>query len=93
MELTTGFLLWPTGLVLPYRLRGECVMEENDPDIPLLQPEDKVVGTAYLTPDGEIVFTPHGGAIEVVLVEPQPGSSGPWAVRLRPSGHHHGAIS
>ena len=60
-------------------------MEEKEPNILFLRPDEKVVGTAFLTPDGEIVFTPHSNTIEVVLVEPQPASSGPWAVRLRPS--------
>jgi len=62
-------------------------METTDttrPTIPVLQPGDRIVGSAYLTQDGEIVFTDHRDSIEVVLVEPQAGSSGPWAVRLRP---------
>ena len=58
-------------------------MEERELNIPFLQPFEKVVGAAFLKPDGEIVFTPEMGAIEVVLVEPQPASLGPWAVRLR----------
>jgi hypothetical protein len=37
---------------------------------PLLQPGEKVIGTAYLTEDGEIVFSPHADAIGVVLIEP-----------------------
>jgi hypothetical protein len=57
-------------------------MEQTKLDIPFLKPGEKVVGRAYLTEDGEIVFTPHTRATEVVLVEPQAGSSGPWAVRL-----------
>ena len=62
-------------------------MEEKELNIPFLHPEEKVVGTAFLTPDGEIVFTPETGTIEVVLVEPQPASLGPWAVRLRSQAH------
>lgn len=42
------------------------------------------IGQAYLTEDEEIVFTPQSRAIEVVLVAPETGSSGAWAVRLRP---------
>jgi len=57
-------------------------MEETELEVPLLHPEEKIVGHAYLTEDGEIVFTPQSRAIEVVLVEPQAGASGPWAVRL-----------
>jgi hypothetical protein len=60
-------------------------MEEARVDIPFLGPEEKVVGHAYLTVDGEIVFAPHSGASEVVLVEAQSGTKGPWAVRLRPA--------
>jgi hypothetical protein len=60
-------------------------MEIVDLDIPFLLPEEKVIGIAYLTHDGEVVFTSHANAMEVVLVEPQPGSSGPWAVRRRPA--------
>ncbi len=59
-------------------------MEGNKLDIPELQPDEKVIGPAYLTPDGEIVFAHAPGVVEVVLVEPQPGVSGPWAVRVRP---------
>jgi hypothetical protein len=59
-------------------------MEETRLDLPVLQPGEKIIGHAYVTEDGEIVFTPHTGAREVVLVEALPGSSGPWAVRLRP---------
>jgi hypothetical protein len=59
-------------------------MEETKRDIPFLQAEEKVVRHAYLTQDGEIVFAPHFGATEVVLVEARPGASGPCAVRLRP---------
>jgi hypothetical protein len=58
-------------------------MEETKPDIPVLRPGEKIIGHAYVTEDGEIVFTPHSGAREVVLVEVPAGSSGPWAVRLR----------
>jgi hypothetical protein len=58
-------------------------MEETRLDIPFLGPEEKVVGHAYLTADGEIVFAPHSSATEVVLVEAQAGAKGPWAVRLR----------
>jgi hypothetical protein len=54
-------------------------------DIRVLQPGEKVIGHAYVTEDGEIVFTPRSGAKEVVLVEPLAGSSGLWAVRLRPA--------
>jgi hypothetical protein len=57
---------------------------EKEFDIPVLQPGEKVIGSAYLTQDGEIVFTPNRDAIAVVLVEVQPGASGPWAVRVRP---------
>ena len=60
-------------------------MEEKELNIPLLQPGEKVIRSAYLTPDGEIVFTSHMDTIEVVLVEAPPESSGPWAVRLRPA--------
>jgi hypothetical protein len=59
-------------------------MEKIELDVPLLQRGEKIVGHAYLTEDGEIVFTPHSRTTEVVLVEPQEGSSGPWAVRLPP---------
>ncbi len=59
-------------------------MEELEPNIPILQPEEKVLGIAYLTPDEEIVFTPHSNVTEVVLVEALPGATGPWAVRVRP---------
>jgi hypothetical protein len=58
-------------------------MEEIS-QIPFLRPDERVIGQAYLTQDQEIVFAPHSGAIEVVLVAPEPGYSGPWAVRLRP---------
>jgi hypothetical protein len=57
-------------------------MEQPKPDVPFLQEGEKIVGHAYLTEDGEIVFTPHSRAIEVLLVEPHAGASGPWAVRL-----------
>jgi len=60
-------------------------MEATNLDIPVLQPGEKIIGHAYVTEDGEIVFTPHTGAREVVLVEAPAGSSGPWAVRLRPA--------
>ncbi len=59
-------------------------MELSELEIPFLQPGEKVIGLAYLTADGEIVFTPHANTTEVVLVEPQAGASGPWAVRRRP---------
>jgi len=59
-------------------------MVEKELDIPILQPGEKVIGSAYLRQDGEIVFTPHWDAVAVVLVEVQPGASGPWAVRVRP---------
>ena len=59
-------------------------MEEITLDIPALQPGEKIIGHAYVTDDGEIVFTPHTGAREVVLVEVPAGSSGPWAVGLPP---------
>jgi len=55
-----------------------------NPDIPFLRPGEKVIGIAYLTEDQEIVFTPYGNTTEVVLVEVQSESSGPWAVRIRP---------
>ena len=58
-------------------------MAESDLDIRILQPGEKIVGIAYLTADGEIVFSRHPDMIEVVLVEAQPGSTGPWAVRRR----------
>ncbi len=58
-------------------------MEEAKLDIPILEPGEKVVGTAYITEDDEIIFEPHPGASEVVLVEPAPECSGPWAVRRR----------
>ncbi len=60
-------------------------MQESKLDIPVLKPDEKVIGVAYLTEDDEIVFAPHPGATEVVLVEPQAESSGPWAVRRRSS--------
>jgi hypothetical protein len=59
-------------------------MAMQNPNIPFLRPGEKVVGIAYLTEDEEIVFAPHHDTTLVVLVEAQPGSSGPWAVRLRP---------
>ena len=57
---------------------------ETTLEIPVLQPGEKVVGSAYLTQDGEIVFTYQHDTTEVVLVKPESKSSGPWAVRLRP---------
>jgi len=59
--------------------------ETARPEIPVLQAGERVVGTAFLTQDGEIVFTDHRDSIEVVLVEPKEGSQGAWAVRLRPA--------
>jgi hypothetical protein len=59
-------------------------MQEAKLDILILQPGEKVIGVAYLTPDDEIVFASYPGATEVVLVEPPEDSSGPWAVRRRP---------
>ena len=59
-------------------------METLKPNVPFLRPGEKVIGIAYLTQDEEIVFNPHSNTTEVVLVEAQSGSSGPWAVRLRP---------
>lgn len=59
-------------------------MEQTKPDIPQLESGEKILGIAYLTPDEEVIFTPHSGAIEVLLVEPRSGASGPWAIRLRP---------
>jgi len=66
-------------------------MQEATLDIPILQPGEKVIGLAYLTEDGEIIFSMHPGATEVVLVEPPQDSTGPWAVRCRPSAHTHSA--
>ena len=60
-------------------------IEENRLDIPILQPGERIIGHAFVTEEGEIVFTPHSGARDVVLVEAQAGSSGPWAVRLQPA--------
>jgi hypothetical protein len=61
-------------------------LEHTKLDIPILQPGEKIIGHAYVTEEGEIVFTPpHSGAKEVVLIEARAGSSGPWAVRLRPA--------
>ena len=60
-------------------------MEDTKLDIPILQPGEKIIGRAYLTEEAEIVFSPHSGAREVVLVEARAGSSGPWAVRLQPA--------
>jgi hypothetical protein len=63
--------------------------------IPVLQAEEKVIGSAYLTQDGEIVFEYCPDSLEVALVEPPEGSSGPWAVRLRPAqrAQRRGAIA
>ena len=60
-------------------------MEDAKLEIRILEPGEKVIGHAYVTEDGEIVFTPHTGTREVVLVEAAAGASGPWAVRLRPA--------
>ncbi len=60
-------------------------MDKVEPNLPILRPEEKVIGTAYVTEDGEIVFTRHSNTTEVVLVAAQPGVSGPWAVRVRPA--------
>jgi len=59
-------------------------METRQESIPVLQPGEKIIGSAYLTADGEIVFDYHPDSLEVALVEPQAGCSGPWAIRLRP---------
>jgi hypothetical protein len=59
-------------------------MEQITAHIPFLRPDERIIGQAYLTGDEEIVFTPHSGTIEVVLVAPESGISGPWAVRIRP---------
>ncbi len=64
-------------------------MEEAKLSIPALQPGEKVIGVAYLTEDDEVVFEFHPGATEVVLVEPKPDSSGPWAIRRRPPAGPH----
>jgi len=64
-------------------LESGRIMETTEMEVALLQPGEKVIGVAYLTQDGEIVFSPHPAAIEVVLVEPKEGSSGPWAIRRR----------
>ena len=64
-------------------------MRETTLDVPILQPDEKVIGVAYLTEDQEIVFEPHAGATEVVLVEPGKDCSGPWAVRQRPASDLH----
>ena len=58
--------------------------QTDRPAIPVLQPGEKVIGSAYLTLEGEIEFTGHRDSIEVALIEPKEGCSGPWAVRLRP---------
>ena len=68
-------------------------MEETKLDIPILQPGEKIIGHAYITEEGEIVFTPHSGAREVVLVEARAGSSGPWAVRLQPATRVQGSAA
>jgi hypothetical protein len=60
-------------------------MEEAKFDIPILQPGEKIIGHAYVTEEGEVVFSPHSGAREVVLVEARAGSSGAWGVRLQPT--------
>jgi len=39
-------------------------MEGTAIEVALLQPGEKVVGSAYLTQDGEIVFSPHADAID-----------------------------
>jgi hypothetical protein len=59
-------------------------MEQITAHIPFLRPDERIIGQAYLTEDEEIVFTPHSRSIEVVLVAPESGASGPWAVRIRP---------
>lgn len=66
------------------------IMEGTEIEVAILQPGEKVIGSAYLTPDGEIVFSPHAGAIEVVLVEPPANHYGPWAIRRRPATHLYG---
>ena len=82
-----AWMLWTSAR---YKLVSEGgIMEATELEIPLLQLGEKVIGTAYLTLDGEIVFSPHSDAIWVVLVEPPAGVSGPWAVRLRPVPHSH----
>ena len=58
-------------------------------EVALLQPGEKVLGSAYLTRHGEIVFSPHAGALEVVPIEPESDSSGPWAIGRRPPAHHN----
>jgi hypothetical protein len=60
-------------------------LEQTKVDIPILQPGEKIIGHAYVTEEGEIVFAPRGSTRDVVLVEAQAGSSGPWAVRLQPA--------
>jgi hypothetical protein len=64
-------------------------MEATNLDIPVLQPGEKVIGHAYVTEDGEIIFTPHSGAREVLLVEASSRTKGAWAVRQRPPMHAH----
>ena len=80
-------MLWTSAR---YKLVSEGgIMETTELEIPLLQPGEKVIGTAYLTQDGEIVFSPHADAVNVVLIEPPAGSSGPWAIRRRPPTPSH----
>ena len=67
-------------------------MEETKLDIPTLQPGEKIIGRAFVTEEGEIVFTPHSGAREVVLVEAR-AASDPWAVRLLPAGRARAAAA
>jgi hypothetical protein len=62
-------------------------MDKAKPDIPFLRPGEKVIRIAYLTEEQEIIFAPHSNTTEVVLVEVQSESSGPWAVRIRPPAH------
>jgi hypothetical protein len=59
-------------------------MEQITARIPFLRPDERIIGQAYLTDDEEIVFTPQSGTIDVVLIAPESGTSGPWAVRIRP---------
>ena len=62
------------------RYTARCSLKEGN----LWRSGEKVIGIAYLTEDQEIIFTPHSNTTEVVLVEVQSESSGPWAVRIRP---------
>jgi len=64
-------------------------MEATKIEVALLQPGENVIGSAYLTQEGEIVFSPHPDAIDVVLIEPPAGSSGPWVIRRRPPARSH----